>query len=258
MKRIGILLVVVSILAGNVLADTLWTDAGADHLWQTPGNWDSYVPGWDTGVARINPGTTGPTLNGPLGAGAVNLGDSGVGDVTMTMAGGTLDITYWFAMGFGADTHGILDMQGGTLTVFTDLAVGAHLGGDGTINVTGGAIWANQCLVGWFDGTGDINLDAGTLVLPNAAGGLFMTERGHIDIEEGQIHQAGDFSAGFNDLINWGLITSYDGVGDVIVDYNNIIPGVTVVYAQIPEPATIMLTLTGLGGMLWCRRRVTD
>jgi hypothetical protein len=54
-------------------------------------------------------------------------------------------------------------MQGGTVTAYYDFLVGGDGGGDGTINMIAGTIYAHRLWIGYFEpvngGMGSINLD---------------------------------------------------------------------------------------------------
>jgi hypothetical protein len=52
-----------------------------------------------------------------------------------------------------------------------------------------------------------------------------------------------------------GKITGYEGAGSVLVDYNNVIAGVTVVYAVVPEPSAMAMVGLGSVALLLKRRK---
>lgn len=280
MKKIKFVLLalVLGFAVNPALAVVEWNNAGGDQLWSNPANWaGGVVPAsWGT-VAGVDAGLPGPiiddTVNTPyVGIMGLNIGDSGDGTGTVTMTGGVLDVgtqatanfggTGWVVIGFGdttnPNTHGILNMQGGTLSARWDLMLSAHGGGDGTINQTGGEIWAHRLYVGWGGGTGQYNLDAGIIAFPfvedeyGNGNAINIYPTGNIDIEAGQMHILGDFSAQMQQYIDDGYITGYDDTGTALVDYDNMISGVTVVYA-VPEPATMILL--GLGSVVIRRHR---
>lgn len=264
-----------------VFAGTGWTiefnNGGGNQLWSNGANWvGGAVPNAWAQVAEIDAGlsaTIDSSVNTPyVGIGGVNIGDHGDGTGTLTMTGGLLSVGTqanpgqwagygWMVIGFGGAsnplTDGVLNMQGGKLEARWDLLVGAHGGGDGTINMTGGEIWAHKLHVGAYAGTGQINLNDGIIAMPFVSDTygngnvLDIAANGNIDIEKGQIHILGDFSAQMGQYILNNKITGYNDTEQVFVDYNNMIPGVTVVY--VPEPATMIMF--GLGSIAMLRRR---
>lgn len=254
-----------------------WTNADGDQSWSNSNNWaGGVVPNQWAQIAQIDAGLPGPIFDGTTtmiepGLFGVNIGDSGNGTGTLTVTGGKLIAgtygtalwsgTGWMVIGFGDATNpncdGVLNMQDGEIEARWDLMVAAHGGGDGTINMTGGKIWAHRLFVGWGGGIGQINLDSGILAFPFVADAygngtlINIYQTGNIDIEKGQIHIVGDFSTQMQQYIDGGFITGYDNTVKPLVDYDNLIPGITVVY--VPEPATMILL--GLGSALVLHRR---
>jgi photosystem II stability/assembly factor-like uncharacterized protein len=74
-----------------------------------------------------------------------------------------------------------------------------------------------------------------------------------IDITEGQLINAGDWTATYEGYVSGGQITAYGGSGNVVVSYdsgNN----QTIVTGVIPEPATLGLVSMAGAAVLFCRR----
>jgi hypothetical protein len=250
-------------LPGAGLAQIEWNNAGGNQLWSNGANWVGGVaPNSWPQIAAIDANLPGPIIDSSVnipyvGIFGLNIGDSGNGTGTLTMTGGAVNVgteaeatgafpgAGWIVIGFGdgtnPNTHGALNMQGGTLSARWDLFVGAHGGGNGTINMTGGRIWAHRLSLGAFAGNGQINLHDGIIAMPfladtNGNGNYVFigSGNGNVDIERGQIHILGDFSAQMQYYASHGQITGYQGAKPVSVDYNNIYAGITVVYVESP------------------------
>lgn len=252
-----------------------WTDADSSNgLWSSPGNWlTGQVPISNDGWVGIDVGTPGPTVdstiydpqfgtNGESWIHGVVIGDSGTGIGYMSMTGGTLKTGFLgdgaeggafggVVIGYGdasnPNCHGVLNMEGGLLISNWDFMVAGHGGGNGTVNLNGGEIHIHRLLLGWGGGTGTINIDDGLLLLPieegcgddSRNGLLFLIyDTGRINITKGEIQLQGDRSKEVGEYVRTGKIEAYDGDGTVLVDFNNINPGITTVWACKGKPQT--------------------
>ena len=110
--------------------DSSWTGAGSDNLWDNPDNWlDGIVPGipdvdGNVGNTLIN-GPAGEAPNGPLiqdGIAALTgIMSTEAGDPTLTMTGGTLELTGWGVWwGDGGDNHSVWNLSGGYVSFTTE------------------------------------------------------------------------------------------------------------------------------------------
>lgn len=239
----GILLAISMIHGSAYCSTTVWTNGAGDNDWAASANWSNGLP-QSGDLALINPGTIGPVITeGVYGADGVNLGDSGTGQVTMEIEGGTLNVQSWYVLGFGSQTNAVLNINGGFLNLvlsesdtYGDLIVGAHNGGSGTINIASGNIRARQLLVGWYSGSGTINLDGGMLELTQPANSIAITERGQINITKGTLLLSQDQTIACGEHIRLGRIKAYNGDGTILVDYNNLNPGKTTLTACFGRP----------------------
>ena len=225
-------------LAGNVQAETTWTDADpGDHFWSTEGNWDAGLPDSED-WAKIRNGAPGPTLvtEGAV-ADRVHVGYDP--NSAMTVDGGTLAI-----VGVQPDLllgknggSGALNMISGTITITRDLEVA---GGDpGVINMTGGTIIVGDDFEipesqDDVDSIAHVNLDGGSIVLDGSYeddGHLRMYPRGTLNIGGGTLIVPGDEVSRIQGYIDNGWITAYGGTGTLQLDYDVTNLGQTTVYA---------------------------
>jgi len=249
-----------------------WTNTTGNGQWSTPGNWlTGQVPVWNDGWVGIDTGSPGPTIdatiydpqfgtNGESWIQGVVIGDSGTGTGYMRMTGGTLKTGFpgdgtgggafgGVVLGYGDGTnpncHGVLNMEGGLLISYWDFIVSGQGGGNGTVNMTGGEIHIHRLFLGWGGGTGTINLDGGLILLPVEAGWggdsrngivLDINEGGRINITKGKLQLQGDRTIQVGEYIRTGKIEAYDGNGTVLVDFNNVNPGMTNVWACKGKP----------------------
>jgi len=242
--------VVVLCLVGDVQATT-WTDAGPDHLWSTPTNWDSGTLPTFADSVRIS------MLPGPIIAnkGAVNdyirVGDQAIGDLTVD--GGTLTTTRWIEVGYNEGSNGTVNMNSGTITAVS-LVVG--LSGSGTLNMTGGTItvMSNFLIAKKPTATGHVNLDGGIITakvfeMRRQAGSV-----GTMDVGGGTLIIDGDKLSLVQGFIDNGWITASAGYGSLQLDYNVTNEGQTTlkaVHFLNPNPADGGLASPGEVELSW-------
>ena len=140
-------LVLVFSLAGSAFAGDVYWDAGPSGTgsdWTAAVNWDGDVLPSDTDYGMINDAT----VTQPL---IVTGQDATAGRVVI-----------------GHTTSGTVTVTGGTLTSIAEhFTVGRSIGGDGTLNIDGGDVTANEGLMiaNNPDSIGVINMTAGTLTV---------------------------------------------------------------------------------------------
>jgi len=214
-------LVLVMGLVGNVqAADVIWTDAGPDHLWSTPTNWDTGTLPTPADIAQID------MLPGPIIAneGAVEIYEVSVGDTSsgaLTVAGGTLTTTENIRVGRGAGSNGTLNMISGTITIGANLNVGQK-GHQGTLNMTGGTITVGETLqiARKPETTGHVNLDGGIIIANSIVMRRDPGSVGTMDVRAGTLIIDGNDLSTVQGYIDNGWITAYDGNGTLHLDYN--------------------------------------
>jgi len=133
-------------LADDVQAVRLnWTDAGADHLWSNPANWDvNRLPTCDDGV-DINL-LRGPTVaNEGAVAKEVRIAPSSNQSGALTVDGGTLTTTCINSAN-ASGSNATLNMKSGAITVSGWFYVAIK--GTATLNMTGGTIAASNYRLG--------------------------------------------------------------------------------------------------------------
>jgi len=268
MLRRIIVLVSVILVAGlttNVMAGA-WTDAApANHLWSTPGNWDSGVPtsGSSTKLyPNIDPSGDWPLIQDGINAITGNLTISrnrdpssatACSDPRVTITGGSLTLTSTGESLFVSyNDRGDLERPGYIIQsggVVTNLGI-AHIGvwGPGTLNMTGGEQNHYYLKLGnrvGRHGYGYFYLYGGILT----CGGIDFRPRSYVDITQGTWVINDDVRSVMASAILDGRLVAYGGAGDVIVDYD----GSKTTVTGIPEPMTI--ALLGLGGLFIRRRK---
>ena len=198
MKHFTWILVVVTALglsAGGVTGEVIVfqenTDNGSGKYEWEANNW--FVPEWAGGPEYRVPNSMD---TGRLGTdrsclidgqtahiSLLGLGYDASGTGTLTIESGSLHVygtgTAQLKIGDGSD--GTLNINGGTVTVDSDhvhggFSVGyASSGVAGTVNQTGGTVYAETVVIGRSDGTGYYNISGGTL---NCNGRLNVTHAG--------------------------------------------------------------------------------
>ena len=214
-----------------------WTGEGSDNLWNNPANWDTgAVP--SGGDVFIN-GPAAGAPNGPMitdGTSAVAgilISDSGT--ASMSMSGGTLELTDWGA--WWADDQGVtahFNMSGGEVTFTGNPGIlefgwqpdGAPVGSSAGIwDMTGGVINAKGIdMPGDGEdgnpGSGTINLNGGTINVGTARGGLMMYEGAHIDIRgSGKLVLEGE-QLQVEGYIDNGWITAFGGTDKLVMEFD--------------------------------------
>jgi len=234
--------VIVTSLTGSAWSAVVYNQwSGTTSDWNTAGNWAlGYVPNIlaPNGIDNVKAGfktATGPVLGiGTTDAAAyqITLGGSSGGILTMT--GGALNVSQYLAMGVSATENGRLDMNSGSITIGQKLFVGQ--GGTGTVNMIGGNIniTAELTIADLTTATGTVNLNGGVITasllqMKRSGGGT-----AKLDIGGGTLILNGDQRTA---ITNFGsLITAYNGLGTLNVDYNNVNIGKTTLTATQVVP----------------------
>ena len=110
-----------------------WTAGGNNRLWDNPDNWEGKrVPSASDEVYIDVPpaaAPNGPILQDGIMAKIVGLGCEVAGEPTMTMTGGTLEITDWIWWGDGANCFGVeLPIKTDTLKSLIESTIGRTVG----------------------------------------------------------------------------------------------------------------------------------
>ena len=238
---------------GSARADVQW-DLNAtvgNTLWSSPGNWINadglprYAPTLADDVLIDVPSAAAP--NGPViqdgdTAQAHGILTEAAGEPTLTMTGGSLEVTQFVWWGDGPDSFATWYMEGGDVTVGEEFELGWG-GGGGTLNMTGGSITALEFIIptdtgvfaqanlhgGTFNVTGEGGLEFGDTDPPTYPGKMDFAASGMLILE-------GDDTAKIADLIASGQITADGGAGTVLYDWDTTNAGKTTVYAQVSTP----------------------
>ena len=181
---------------------------------------------------QMHPGGATGTLN--ISGGDVYVEESvlvcdGSGTATMNISGGDVYVE-WFVQVCGGSGTATMNMSGGDVNTGELWLPGAD--GTGTLNMTGGALAVRGAMLAPRDrsGTSIINLDGGVI----RCGGFSPAGAYNMNIEEGVLIIDGDVRDAIYADIAAGYINPYGpcgGRGDVIVDFDDVSPGRTTVWA---------------------------
>jgi len=232
-------ILVLSLLGDVQAANVNWTDAGPDHLWSTPQNWDTGAVPTSADNPRINmlPGAI-IANEGAVGTN-VYVGIGGTG--ALTVDGGTLTTTLGCVLGHNPGNEATVDMISGTMTVGGALTVGFQ--GSVTLNVTGGTITTNNLKIAdKATATGHVNLYGGIITANNIQMRITDGSVGTMDIRAGTLIINGDRLSTVQGYIDNGWITAYErgGGGTLQLDYDATNKGKTTLTATSllnPSPA---------------------
>ena len=243
--------VLVLYLVGDVQAATVtWTDAGPDHLWSTPANWNTGTVPTSGDWVRIG-GLPGPTIaNEGAVAAKTLLGTTDTSELTVD--GGTL-VNTRFEIGAWADIKGTLNMNSGTIAN-NDLLLGVQ--GPGTLNMTGGTIIVGRNFqIASATGTGHVNLNGGIITANNFAMREEAGSVGTMDVTAGTLIIDGNDLSKVQGYIDNGSITAYDGQGGgtLSLEYDETEDNTTLkaVHMLNPNPADSGLASPGEVELSW-------
>jgi len=232
-------------------------------------------------------GATAYTGYGELNSGSITvagdtyIGGNNISKGMLTINGGTYTVNTRMRISAGLG-DGTLNMNGGLLQLSTNGSVGNTLqlsagSGNGIINLNGGTIDTWMLLMdNVAGGSATVNLNGGLLKIENATGGgINMMNASQMVFDGGVLEWGGDRVANFatlvdNGFISWtngmaGMLTeswdaSYNnGTSILYVDYDDVNPGYTTVWATvIPEPSTISLLVVMGCSLIGVRRVFKD
>jgi len=213
---------VLSLVADVQAADVTWTDAGPDHLWSTPVNWDTGTVPTSADSVRINV-LPGPIIANPgaFGGTSLSIGWAG-GEGAMTVDGGTLTMNGYTAVGHSSEDPGTFNMISGTVNTSFVFILGNTDSSEGTLNMIGGTLNTLSTLrvAAKPNATGHVNLDGGIITanafeMRTGAGAV-----GTMNVKAGTLIINGNKVSPTQSFIDKGWITAYDGQGTLQLDYN--------------------------------------
>ena len=202
----------------------VWDGSAGDSSWLTGANWSTGAipPNSSAYYARVQM-TAGPIVTAGQTASVYRIYLDGATNGTMTMNGGTVNVTNHVYLAAAGTDRGTLNMNGGSLNIGASFYFARDPGSIGAINLSGGTI---TCATLYFcsnGGGGD-----GTLNIEDDGKLIYTT--------------LGTGTPAITTLIQTGRIQAYDGLGIVKVDTTTQ-PGKTIVSAimttkaQIPSPS---------------------
>jgi len=247
----------------NCLGTTVYWNGNVSQAWTDPNNFQasgSNLPGvpqaGDTVYMESWAAQT-PLLNG---SGYASINDIYISK-GMTIAGGGVLNTTFFKLGW--DATGTLNVTGGSLTAGNHLDVGGYSGGTATMNVSGGSITVGGL---YFDlnnvatGASYLNLTGGTLT-DNGVLSINSTHPSVLNINGGTLVVPNSQLGNVNYWIGSGNITGPGGGGASTLIIDTVSDQGFLVITAAPEPATDSLLVAGVVGFLafgFIRRRSKD
>jgi len=263
-KLTCITIVLVVCLAGIAFAANIFTDEGADHLWNNPDNWSLGVvpqdetthprdadPQWNNDVHMSIDGTLCVIDDTHVGDAAATaygtIPGSYGGDNTLHILGGELRCGGWgFNIGRGASdpSHeggfGHVLMTGGVVTTPWLQVPEQWDNGNtqwpmqGELVMTGGIITTGWFVIADLWAIGHVDLHGGTI---HSLGFLTIDPDGTLDITEGTLIVDGNSVDKFQGYIDSGWITAYGGTGELVLDYDQRNSGETTLTATTGREA---------------------
>ena len=249
MKKVILCVAVFCFAVGSVSADAWFENGTGNTLWSDPLNWNpNVVPTSANGWAAFGLSTT-VTVDAP--ASCTDLygshpGTDALPDVTINIQD-DLDVLYNFYMGHTGTTT--VNQTAGDVTAGYNMLIG--WAGDSVYNMSAGSLTTPGALILSNAGTnaGELYLDGGIVT----AGSMAMGAGGLVDITEGILKVAGDFTETVDFFIGTNQFLGYGGTGIVQSSYDELEGYTTITASAIPEPAT--MALLGLGAVLLRRKR---
>ena len=246
MKRFFIILFCSLFLSNDsaLTADTVkWTNGEGNQFWSTPSNWDLVkVPGAADDPAIIKTGLDAAFYSDTDGLQSVWFISVGYGsgiNGELWITGGTINAPcgLTFNKNGSSISNGAVYMSGGTLNLLHETYGYLQIGRKGTsiFNMTGGLVNCNSLSIPYTGLYGCLNLDGGTVSANSIS---IIPPNGLINIARGKLIITGDKISQVYGYVGNGGIIPYPGqTGRKIVniDYDNYIPGKTIVTASKTE-----------------------
>lgn len=235
MKNVIKVLLGLAILESSAMAAT-WNQ-GVVGNWNVPSNWDTSSVPTSTENVYLNWSGTTVVGNGVIATAKslyIGYNDANLSPI-LNVTGGSLTIGtgdgFWgLTIGYGGQTTGTMNISGGVVHALGNMMVAQW--GTGTLNVTGGELDIDGVFVLSQQNVGYTNLDGGLI----KCGAISNSGIGHMNVTQGKFAVSGYSISSIQALITAGNITAYNGNGRFYFDYNNINPGYTTVWAEIPPP----------------------
>lgn len=209
--------------------------SSAKNLWSLGANWstgampDTNTTAWVmSSIPCVIDATAGVATCSHL---SVADGAGSSGTVIVTNGGVFAPCTDWCAVGYSG--HGTFVTASNSTTTFpSHLWIALQTGSTGSLIMNGGTVTVLGMFgEGWSGGVGTARINGGTLYLSQLHPSQSLGPGSVLDISQGKVIISGNSTAAVRGYIAAGKITAYGGSGTVIVDYNNLNPGKTTVYA---------------------------
>ena len=207
----------------------------AKNLWSLGASWSTgVVPDTNTiawvmsSIPCVVDATAGVATCYRLSV-ADSAGSSGT--VVVTNGGVLTPATDWCAIGYSG--HGTFVTASNSATTFPNhLWIALQPGSTGSLIMNGGTVTVlGMYGEGWAGGVGTARVNSGTLYLSQFHPTQSLGAGSILDVSQGKVIISGNSAAAVRAYIAAGKITAYGGSGTVLVDYNNLNPGKTTVYA---------------------------
>jgi hypothetical protein len=219
--------------------DVTWNPAAnpsGTGKWNENANWTGgVVPASVTEVEFNVPNVISCTVTNVAIAAYLDMGDTNAGGTLIITNGGSLTCGAANATVIGDSYNAVMDVEnGGSAFLGYQLDIGLNSGAQGTLIMNGGTVSvADMFYLGSQGGTGTVMVHGGTLNLSKWDDFNAIQGSSVLDVAgTGVVVITGNHQSSVFNYVNGGQITANGGTNTVMVDYNNIIAGMTTIYAS--------------------------